>query len=100
MLERLISLFNAVLCNDHHLQTVTDFDVSLNGTGEGIHDDLFNVLLRQRLGDTSLQGVTLSRARDVLISEVDLIVEEGHDQTRGGTSGTALLSLVTAYRVV
>lgn len=39
-------------------------------------------------------------AGDVLVLEVDLVVEEGHDQTGRGTAGAALLPLVTADGVV
>lgn len=99
-LQRQISLFNSVLCNDHQLQTVTDLNVSLSGTGESVHDNLFNVLLRQGFRNAGLQGVALAGAGNVLVLEVDLVVEERHDQARGSTSGTALFSFVAAYRVV
>ena len=44
--------------------------------------------------------MTLATTGNVLVLEVDLVVEERHDERRSSTSSTTLLSLVTAHRVV
>ncbi|KAI6758981.1 hypothetical protein HG531_013977 [Fusarium graminearum] len=79
---------------------VTNFDVSLDCTIKGVLDDGLDLSSCQRTSFSLLQLVTLSASGNVLVLEVDLVVEERHDQTARSAACTALLSLVTSYRII
>ncbi len=99
-LQRGENLFDPFLGDDHHLESVTDFDMSLDCTGERISNQLLHLHSRQRCDGALLHFMTTTGAALVLILEVDLVIEEGHDQARGRTGGAALFALVAADGIV
>ena len=72
----------------------------LHGRIESVLDQDLDVASRQGHARALLQVVTGAAAGDVLVLEVDLVVEEGHDETTGGAAGAGLLALVAADGVV
>ena len=69
-------------------------------TCEGVSHKILDMVLRQRLWHNSLQVVSCPAAWLVHVLEVDLVVQERHDQRRRRACCSALLPLVTADRVV
>jgi hypothetical protein len=100
LLEGRERLVDTILGDDHHLQPVTDLDVPLYRTCEGVSYQVLNMVLRQRLWDNGLQVVSCPAARLILVLEVDLVVQEWHDERCCRTCCSALLPLVAANRVV
>lgn len=47
-----------------------------------------------------LKSMAHSASRNVLVLEVDLVVQEGHDQTGSRTTSSALLALVASHGVI
>ncbi|KAI6770596.1 hypothetical protein HG530_005225 [Fusarium avenaceum] len=88
------------ILDDEHLKVITNLNVTLNRTIEGILDDGLDLCSCQRTSLTLLELVALSTSGNVLVLEVDLVVEEGHDQTARSTTCSALLPLVTSHGVV
>ena len=102
-LQRCERLLNPLTGDDHHLQSIPHLDMPLRRTRKGVLDQLHRRLLIQTVHRPLLKRVRvpiLPAARHILVLEVDLVVEEGHDQTRRGAGGTALFTLVAADGVV
>ncbi|TFB03983.1 hypothetical protein CCMA1212_003526 [Trichoderma ghanense] len=93
-------LLDALFCDNQHLQRIADLDVTLHSAVKGILDKRLDLWPRQGAALPLLQFVALSAAGDVLVLEVDLVVQEGHDQAARSTAGSALLPLVASNRVV
>lgn len=74
--------------------------MSLRRAREGILDQLHHMVQRQRLPRSLFQAQPLTTPRQILILEVDLVVKEGHDQTRRRAGCATLFPLVTADGVV
>lgn len=74
--------------------------MSLDSRSEGILDKLLDILSGQRLCRSLLESVANAAAGNILVLVVYLVVKEGHDQTACSTSGSALLSLITANGIV
>lgn len=93
-------LLDAILRDDQHLQPITNLNVPLDRTIKGILDQHLHILPPQRLLLPLLQRMALTTARHVLVLEVDLVVQERHDQAGSGARGAAHLALVAADGVV
>jgi hypothetical protein len=93
-------LLNAVRCDNQHLEAVANLDVTLNCTIERILNQGLDLWSSKGMTLSLLQVVAHAAAGDVLVLEVDLVVEEGHDKTASSTACSALLTLVAADGVV
>lgn len=67
---------------------------------KGVLDQYLDLIAGQGNTLPLLQGMADAAAGYVLVLEVDLVVEEGHDEGGGGAAGAALLALVAADGVV
>lgn len=95
-LEIVVLALDAVAGHYEELEAVADLDMALCSRGEGVAyqgDDLVDAQVLE------LALLLAVGARDVLVLEVDLVVEEGHDEGGGGAAGAALLALVGAHGV-
>lgn len=100
LLQRVEHLLDSFRSDDHHLQVITDLDVPLHSTCKCIPYQLLDRFLGKKLRLLLLKRVPLSAARDVLVLEVDLVIQERHDQACCSTGSPALLPLVRAHGIV
>lgn len=93
-------LLNPILSDDKKLQPITDLNMPLNGTSERILHNLLRDISRQRLRRLLHQCQPLPRTRNILILQIDLIIQERHDETRRRASSTTLFPFVTPHGVI
>lgn len=74
--------------------------MTLHSTIKGILHNCLDLRPRQWTTLSLLQIVALSAAGNVLVPEVDLVIQERHDQAARSSSSSALLPLVASNRVV
>lgn len=99
-LQRLKNLLYTFLGNDHHLQPITNLNMSLHRARKRIPDQSLHRILTQIRHLTFLQRMALATSGHMLILVVDLIVQERHDQTCRRAGRSALFALIAAHGVI
>lgn len=84
-----VSPFHTILRYNCKFESVADLDMSFRGTGKGISTEIDDCIEGERGSFEWFARLV------VLILQIDLVIEEGHDETGRCASGTALFALIT-----